>query len=142
VTITGTNLTGATAVMFNGVAATFKFQGGRLVATVPAGATTGPIAVATPVGTAISSTNFTVPAAPTIAGFSPQSGPAGTVVTISGANFTGATSVAFSGRAAKFSIVNDSQITATVPGTAKTGPISLKTPAGTATSTLSFTVTK
>lgn len=63
VTITGTNLTGATAVRFGGVAATtftVNPAGTQITATVPTGAVTGPISVTTPSGTATSSTNFTV----------------------------------------------------------------------------------
>ena len=66
VTITGTNLTGVTAVKFNGVTATFTTSTATSVtATVPSGATTGKIAVTTPGGTATSATDFTVTTGPT-----------------------------------------------------------------------------
>lgn len=62
VTLTGTNLTGATFVGFNGTNATSftVVNATQITATVPSGATTGVIAVTTPGGTATSSTNFTV----------------------------------------------------------------------------------
>jgi hypothetical protein len=62
VTITGANFTGATAVSFNGVAATFtESPPGTLTTTVPAGATTGPITVTTPgSGPLKTTTRFTV----------------------------------------------------------------------------------
>ena len=61
VTITGTNLTGATSVKFNGVTATITSNTAtQIVTKVPTGATTGPITVTTPNGTATSATNFTV----------------------------------------------------------------------------------
>jgi hypothetical protein len=61
VTITGTNFTGATAVKFNGVTATFTVNSAtQITATVPTGATTGKITVTTPSGTATSATDFTV----------------------------------------------------------------------------------
>lgn len=61
VTITGTNLTGVTAVKFNGVTATFTPSTATSVtATVPSGATTGKISVTTPIATATSATDFTV----------------------------------------------------------------------------------
>ena len=62
VTITGTGLTGACAVSFNAIAATtFTVNSDtQITATVPTGATTGPIAVQTPNGSATSSTNFEV----------------------------------------------------------------------------------
>jgi len=61
VTITGTNLTGVTAVKFNGTTAVFTTSTATSVtATVPSGATTGKITVTTPGGTATSATDFTV----------------------------------------------------------------------------------
>jgi hypothetical protein len=76
---------------------------------------------------------------PTLTSFSPTSGPAGTVVSITGTKFTGATAVAFGGVAATaFTVNSDTQITATVPTGAMTGPISVTTPNGTALNTASF----
>jgi hypothetical protein len=64
----------------------------------------------------------------------------GSSVTISGADFTGATGVSFNGVAAAFTVDSDSQITATVPAGATTGPIAVTTPGGTAVGTGDFTV--
>jgi hypothetical protein len=61
-------------------------------------------------------------------------------VTISGTNFAGATAVAFNGAAASYSVNSATQISATVPAGASSGPISVMTPGGTATSSSSFTV--
>jgi DNA/RNA endonuclease G (NUC1) len=145
VVITGSAFTGATAVKFNGTAATsFTVNSDtQITATVPTGATTGPISVTTSAGTGTSSTNFTVTApAPSITSFSPTSGPVGTNVVITGSAFTGATAVKFNGTAAtSFTVNSDTQITATVPTGATTGPISVTTSAGTGTSSTSFTVT-
>jgi DNA/RNA endonuclease G (NUC1) len=145
VVITGSAFTGATAVKFNGTAATsFTVNSDtQITATVPTGATTGPISVTTANGTGTSSTNFTVTApAPSITSFSPTSGPVGTNVVITGSAFTGATAVKFNGTAAtSFTVNSDTQITATVPTGATTGPISVTTSAGTGTSSTSFTVT-
>ena len=61
VTITGSNVSGATAVKFNGTTAAFAVNSDtQITATVPAGATTGTISVTTPGGTATSSASFTV----------------------------------------------------------------------------------
>jgi hypothetical protein len=62
VTITGTALAGASAVLFHGTSASFTVDlPTQITATVPAGATTGPIQVTTPGGTATSATSFVVP---------------------------------------------------------------------------------
>src|SRR2546426_43320 len=141
VTISGTNFTGATAVTFNGVSASFSVTSATAIqATVPPGATTGPLSVTTPGGTATNTTNFTVIPAPTITSFTPTSGPVGTNVTISGTNFTGATAVTFNGVSASFTVTSDTAIQATVSAGATTGPIIVTTPGGTATSTTNFTV--
>jgi hypothetical protein len=65
VIITGNNFSGATAVKFNGTGASFTVDSpSQITAVVPAGATTGPITVTTPGGTAASATNFTPTPAP------------------------------------------------------------------------------
>lgn len=62
VTITGINFITPSAVTFNGVPATFEVRSTtEIVAIVPQGATSGPIAVRTPSGTATSATTFVVP---------------------------------------------------------------------------------
>ncbi|WP_035652909.1 hypothetical protein, partial [Flavobacterium sp. ASV13] len=68
VVITGTNLTGATAVNFNGTPATsFTVNSStQITATLPASASTGYITVTTPGGTAASSNAFVVNPLPTI----------------------------------------------------------------------------
>lgn len=60
--ILGQGLTGATSVTFNGVtAASFKVERDTyMTATVPNGATTGPVVVVTPSGTLTSNVNFRV----------------------------------------------------------------------------------
>ena len=145
VVITGTNLTGATQVEFNTTAATsFTVNSAtQITAVVPTGATTGPISVTTPGGTAASPSNFTVPStAPTIVSFVPISGPVGTTVIITGTNLTGATGVTFRRTAAtSFTVNSATQITAVVPVGATSGTISVTTPEGTAVSASSFTVT-
>jgi cytochrome c peroxidase len=141
VTITGTAFTGATAVSFNGVAATFTVSpSGTITTTVPAGATTGPITVTTPgSGPLKTTTRFTV--TPAITSFAPANAPVGTGVTITGTNFSGATAVSFHGAAATFTVSNSGTVTTTVPAGATTGPVTVTTLDGTATSAASFTVT-
>jgi hypothetical protein len=63
VTITGTNFTAIHSVQFNGVSAAFRVNTpGRIIATVPAGATTGKITVSNRNGAAISEGTFNVTA--------------------------------------------------------------------------------
>ena len=80
------------------------------------------------------------PPPPSVSSFTPMSGPPGSSVTISGSGFTGATVVRFNGLSATFSIVSDTQITATVPSAASSGPIRVTGPGGSSTSAASFTV--
>jgi len=141
VTVSGKGFTGTTAVTFHGAAANYNVVSStRITATVPAGATSGTIAVTNPGGKGASATSFTVIAAPTVTSFAPTSGPVGTKVSVNGTGFTGATAVTFGGRAATFSVVSGTRITATVPTGATTGKIAVTTPGGTATSAASFTV--
>jgi uncharacterized repeat protein (TIGR03803 family) len=61
VIILGNSLTGATAVTFNGVAATFKIVSAtEITTTVPAGATTGLVRVTKPAGTLSSNVSFRI----------------------------------------------------------------------------------
>jgi uncharacterized repeat protein (TIGR03803 family) len=140
--ILGKGFTGTTGVSFNGSAATFKVVSDTyLTATISNLASTGFVNVKTPGGTLTSNKQFRV--TPFIISFSPNSGPVGTPVKISGSSFTGATKVTFSGvKATTFSVDSDMQITANVPTAAKTGKIAITTPGGTATSKNVFTVTQ
>ncbi|MET4074790.1 IPT/TIG domain-containing protein [Hymenobacter sp. UYCo722] len=141
VMITGTNLTGATSVTFNGITATFTVTSNtQIMTSVPPGASTGNVVVTTPGGPS-NGLAFTVTAPlPTLSSLSPASGPAGTAVAITGTNLAGATSVSFNGMAAAFTVNSATQITATVPAGATTGNVTVTTPAG-ASNGLLFTVT-
>ncbi len=73
--------------------------------------------------------------------FSPASGSQGTAVAITGTGFLHTRDVAFNGRiATAFAVVSDTQINATVPASASTGPISVTTVQSTASSSTAFTV--
>src|SRR5207302_1791491 len=142
VQINGTNFSGASAVTFGSKSATYAVSSPTLIqATVPSGATTGPISVTTDGGTVSSASNFTVTASPpTMSGSAPASGPVGTSVTIRGVDFTGATAVIFNTAGADFTMTSDTAIQATVPAGATSGPVSVTTGVGTGTSATSFTV--
>ncbi|WP_310391434.1 IPT/TIG domain-containing protein [Hymenobacter sp.] len=99
------------------------------------GATTANVAVT---GTVTSAAT----PAPTIASFTPTTGPVGATVTVTGTELTGATAVTLNGAAITgFTVVDAATITFAVPTGATSGPISVTTPGGTATSTGTFTVT-
>ena len=151
ITITGTNFTGATAVIIgagNTPASGFTINSAtQITATVAAGTSSGTIKVTTPGGIATSSSSFTFTAAapsPTITSvtgppaFSPWLVTGGNI-TINGTNFTGATSVtAGTGNTAvsNFTVVSATQITARIAPTTTigNGAITVTTPVGPATS--------
>jgi hypothetical protein len=93
------------------------------------------------VGTGFEAAISCVTGVPTIASFTPTSGPVGTSVVITGSGFTGTTALSFNNVAAPGFVVNSStQITATVPAGAATGRIRVTTPVATAVSATDFTV--
>lgn len=114
-----------------------------IVATVPAGATSGPVVV-TVGGRASNGVPFSVvsPVIPSITSLSTSSGLPGAAVTITGTNF-GATQsgsvLTFNGLAATPSSWSATQIVASVPATASSGPV-VVTAGGRASNGVAFTV--
>lgn len=142
VTISGSALTGTTAVRFGGVNSLLvtNISANRLSAVVPAAAVSGPITVVTGNGTNSSAASFHL--APNVLGFSPPQGPPGTVVRITGRNFSETTGVKLGTNAIPgFSVDSNTQITFTLPPGLKTGTISVSGPGGTAESAITFRVT-
>lgn len=84
----------------------------------------------------------TAPSAPILSGLSPDHGPPGTVVTLTGTNLSGASSLTFGGAPAAFFSTSPTRILATVPGPSTPGAATfqLTTPGGSTTSS-SLTVT-
>lgn len=79
--------------------------------------------------------------APTITSIAPGSGPVGITVVLTGNNLIGTRGVAFNGLAAPgFAVNSRTELVVTVPTGATTGPITVTTPTGTATS-MPFVVT-
>ncbi|MES2647979.1 MAG: IPT/TIG domain-containing protein [Bacteroidota bacterium] len=131
-TINGTNLTGATEIRIGGrlVTSYTVVSASKITAVVGSGAS-GEVTITTPSGV-VSKSGFIFLATPDITSFAPSSAGKGTLVTISGSNFTGATSVQFGGiAAASFTVVSPTKITAVV-NTAKSGSIEVMTANGTA----------
>jgi hypothetical protein len=148
VTISGYNFNGATAVRFGTTPATSYTvnYATSITATSPPGAGTVDVTVTTPLGTtaAVAEDRFRYTATPTITDVTPSTGTTagGTAVTITGANFIGATSVTFGGIAAGISSVSDTMISVTTPArTAGTVTVSVVTPNGTANSANAFIYT-
>lgn len=129
VTIVGTyfgSSQGSSTIAFNGTPATpTSWSSTQIIAPVPAGATTGPIAM-TVGGVASNNANFTVGTPPTISYTNPIDGPTGTSVTIVG-NYFGATqgssTITFGGISATPTSWSNTQIVAPVPSGAATGPV-------------------
>ena len=147
VSLTGAGFISANAVTFNGVYATnWTIEHDTLItAQVPSNATSGPIQVRTTLDYAANApTQFTV--VPQIAAITPQSGPPGTVVTLSGSGFVGTTrvtignEVAIGPGSAFSSATNANEITVTVGHDATTGPV-LLTASGLQATGPVFTVT-
>jgi uncharacterized repeat protein (TIGR03803 family) len=68
----------------------------------------------------------------------PTSGIEGTLVKILGNDLTGATSVTFNGKKAKFTIISPTEIATTVPMCAGTGHVEVSTPSATLSSNVTF----
>jgi Tol biopolymer transport system component len=84
--------------------------------------------------------DVTVPPGTTVTGFSPASAAVGATVTVSGTNFVGVSLVTFGGVPASFAPVSSTELTATVPPGALTGPIEVTASFGKGQSPSSFVV--
>lgn len=149
VTIYGTGFSATPAsntVKFNGTTTTVLTASTTvLTTTVPAGATTGTISVTVAAVTATSAASFTVGtgAAPTLSSFSPAVAGYGATVTLTGTNYDPTLlndRVAFTAAIGAVATATTTSITVPVPGSAQTGPISVSTTQGKATSAQEFFV--
>jgi IPT/TIG domain len=147
VTVNGANFgasQGSSTVTFNGTMATpTSWSATSITVPVPAGATRGNVVV-TVSGVASNGASFIVtPPPPSITSLSPISGPVGTSVIITGANFgasQGTNTVAFNGTTATFVGWTDTSISAPVPSGATTGNV-VVTVGGLASNGVNFSVT-
>lgn len=142
VTITGTNLGGATAVRFGTKSATITANTPTSVtATSPSGAGAVGVTVTTPGGTSNPLSFFYV-GPPFKSGLSPVSGvtAGGDTVTITGTGLATATSVSFGASSATPTVVNDGVLTVVVPAGAAAGSVGVTvTAAGGTSNGLSYT---
>lgn len=144
VAIWGANLLDTRAVLFNGSNAT-SFRAAsdiQVNAVVPVGATSGPITVTNNYGSAATTNDFIVTGSvslPVVTAITPSGGPRGLAVMINGSNFTDPVTVRFNGVVAPDAVATSrSQVNATVPPGAFTGPVTVVTSAGTSTVTQVF----
>ncbi len=133
VTISGDNFSSVLSeneVKFNGTTATIQSATKTtLGTTVPAGASSGKITIRVKEKTITFPTDFMVIISPAISGFNPQSGTIGTVVTISGDNFSSVLSeneVKFNGVTAIIQSVTKTTIVTAVPEGASSGKITIR----------------
>ncbi|WP_432747361.1 IPT/TIG domain-containing protein [Streptomyces sp. JH002] len=145
VTIFGTNLTGTTAVNFDGQLAgsVVVVSANQVTATAPPGTGTVVVTVTNPGGTSdpnIGNPYYTYVAQPALTSLVPDTGPAtgGTGVTITGTELTYTEQVFFGATPASFAAVSDNIVLATSPPGAGSVPVTVQTPGGTSNS-LTFT---
>ncbi len=142
VTIWGANFTGVTAVNFGTTAATSftLVSDTEVTATSPGGTGVVDVTVTTPGGISATSSSDHFSYTPVVAAIGPAFGkPAGgTQITIEGLGLTGVTAVNFGSTAAtSFTVVSDTQITATAPAGTGVVDVTVVSPTGTsATSSL------
>jgi hypothetical protein len=92
-------------------------------------------------GTAAVMVTPNVPGAPTIASFTPASGPIGTVIAVTGTGFTGTSAASVDGLPAEFTVVSNTLEDVTVPSGAATGAIHIRTALGLGVGSSNFIVT-
>ncbi|MEU6018937.1 IPT/TIG domain-containing protein [Streptomyces sp. NPDC047515] len=143
VTITGTNLSGTTAVLFgtNPATAVTNVSPTQVTAVSPAGSGEVGVTVTTPGGTSNPLSFFYV-GAPFKSGLSVSSGPTtgGNTVVISGTGLSTATGVTFGANTATPTVLSDSQISVVVPAGTAAGSVGVSvTTAGGTNNGLSYT---
>ncbi|MBQ0986922.1 IPT/TIG domain-containing protein, partial [Streptomyces sp. F63] len=148
VAITGTDFVNVESVVIAGEeAASFTVNSPTSITAVTSPGTagaSGPVTVTTASGSGSSAASFTYVAAPAVTGFVPTSGTTagGTVVSITGTDFTDVQSVSIGGvPVASFTVNSPTSITAvTAPGAlGASGPVTVTTLYGTGSSTAVFT---
>ncbi len=127
--IEGGNFSTTTNVWFGSLSAEFSIiADNQLQAVVPNQAVTSTVSVANPGGRAESPALFYLPAQ--IAGIAPAIATPGELVTLTGANFIGATEIQFGSIVGAIITISANTLEAEVPDDARTGPIAVTNPAG------------
>ncbi len=141
ITIYGSNLFGTTELVINGQVTPFEIGefGTRIFATIPEGAqVTGNVVITNPGGTDQVPLNLAEPVVPSIDSFKPA-GEVGDLIGITGKGLTGVIEIVFEGSdpgervfATEFELISDNRLEVVVPKDAQTGPITISTLAGSA----------
>src|SRR5262249_39536464 len=117
---------GTSTIAFNGTNATVaSWSDTQITVTVPANATSGPVRATVGGGAGNNNVHFTI-AVPQVNSVSPTSGVVGTQVTVNGSGFgasQGTSTISFNGSTATVNSWSATQIVATVPASAATGPV-------------------
>ncbi|MFN7540301.1 MAG: IPT/TIG domain-containing protein [Bacteroidota bacterium] len=132
ISITGTNFTGTSIITLGGTPVnSFTVVSSTSIIAIVGKGSTGAVSLTTPDGTA-SLAGFTFIPAPTITSFAPTSAGEGSIISITGTNFTGTSVITLGGTpVTSFTVVSSTSIVAII-GTGATGVVSLTTPGGTA----------
>lgn len=131
VTITGTNLNGATTVKFGNMDAQSFISGSATTVTAIVGTgASGKVYVKTP-GGEVELSGFTFIQSPVIASFTPTHAATGALVSINGKNFSDATSVKFGGVNAQTFTVNSATSIWAIVGAGASGEVTVTTSKGT-----------
>ena len=137
VMITGTGFSGATMVTFGATpAASFTVNGTTSITATASPGSAGPadVTVTNPGGTSATSSvhQFTYVAAPAVSALTPSIGSQGTVVTVTGTNLIGASTVNFGiAPATGITVASATSLTAVVPEGTGTVDVTVTTPIGT-----------
>jgi uncharacterized repeat protein (TIGR03803 family)/probable HAF family extracellular repeat protein len=136
--VLGQGFTGTTEVRFANDAAQFTVLSDKYLTAIVPPSGDGTCSSFTPGEVLLSNQKFILQ--PVLSSFSPESGAPGTQVVITGTGLTGVRAVTFRNIMASFVVNWDSQLTATVPSSARTGKIRATTIAAKGTSATVFQV--
>lgn len=138
VTLSGHSLLDVTSVTLGGKPATIvSGDATNVVIRVPALSDSAAVTVTTPGGSYLTATSLVL--LPKVDGFTPAGGGPGTVVTLTGSGLLGTSKVMFGNTPGnQVTVVDSKTVTAVVPSSAFTGPITVTTPNGTAASAANF----
>jgi hypothetical protein len=140
ITITGTNLNSTSAITLGGLSvASFQVLSSTTISAVVGAGATGAVSVTTAGGTAALSGFIFIYPTPTILSFAPNSGPVGTLVTISGTNLNNPTAINIGGvTAIPVSFSGNTLVAMVMPGATK-GAVRVTTSGGIANGSIDFT---